>query len=69
MTIDDLKKLFPSASEKTWHQHSNGGGWVQNTAHVDESAHVGDKALVYGDARVSGKARVFGNALVYGDRS
>lgn len=44
------------------HQHSNGGGWVADTAHVDETAYVGPDARVYGDARVSGAARVYGAA-------
>ena len=38
------------------HQHKNGGGWVANTATVEDSAFVGI------DARVSGNAQVSGNA-------
>ena len=61
------------------HQHSNGGGWVANTAVVAASAYIGPDALVYGDARVYGNARVcdhaqvcsnaqvYGNAWVYGN--
>jgi len=55
------------------HQHSNGGGWVANTAVVAASAYIGPDALVYdnarvfGNAQVYGNARVFGNAQVYGD--
>ena len=33
-----------------WHRHPNGGGWVQDTAHVDDTAYVGPKAWVYGSA-------------------
>lgn len=58
MTIDELKKIFPDATPETWHQHPNGGGWVQNTATAAESAFVGP------NARVSGYAQVFGNARV-----
>ncbi len=39
------------------HQHKNGGGWVANTAAVDETAFIGGNALVFGDAWVSGDAR------------
>ena len=49
------------------HQHPNGGGWVANTAHVDESARVYGDAQVYGNAWVYGNARVYGDAWVYGD--
>jgi hypothetical protein len=40
------------------HQHTNGGGWVSDTATVHDTAYVGPDALVYGDARVSGNAWV-----------
>ena len=49
------------------HKHSNGCGWVADTADVSASAYVGPDALVYGDARVYGNARVCGDALVYGN--
>ena len=59
------------------HQHSNGGGWVADSARVAASAFVGpdakvfgnasvyDNASVYGNASVSGNALVYGNASVY----
>ena len=34
------------------HKHPNGGGWVADTARVDETAFVGRDAMVYGDAMV-----------------
>ena len=49
-----------------WHRHPNGGGWVQDTAHVDDTAYVGPKARVYDSAWVSGSARVYGSTRVYG---
>lgn len=73
MTFEELKQRFPSATPETWHRHSNGGGWVQNTAKVDSAAYVGSDALVYGNAkvfgnsRVSGAAEVFDNAEVFGN--
>lgn len=48
------------------HRHSNGGGWVANTATVADSAYVGPNALVYGKAQVCDTAQVYGNAMVYG---
>ena len=35
------------------HQHTNGGGWVADTATVDEKAFVGPNALVSGNAKVT----------------
>ena len=67
MTLQELQVIFPSATADTWHQHPNGGGWVQNTARVDPSAFVENNALVYGNAWVSGNAQVSGNAWVYGN--
>lgn len=67
MDFQQLKQLVPSATEETWHQHSNGGGWVQNTAFVEETAFVGPDARVSESARVSENARVYGNAQVFGD--
>lgn len=61
------------------HQHGRGGGWVANTASVDDTCFVGPFATVFGNATVTGRciindgARVYGNAnitnqaKVYGD--
>ena len=49
-----------------WHRHPIGGGWVEDTASVDEMAHIGPDAQVYGDAEVFGAARVYGAAEVSG---
>ena len=56
---------FLKAEEQ--HQHKNGGGWVANTAKVEETAYIGPDALVFGDAKVYGDARVYGDAQVYGN--
>ena len=50
-----------------WHRHPNGGGWVQDTASVDETAHIGPDAEVFGAARVFGTAGVSGAAEVSGN--
>jgi len=49
------------------HQHSNGGGWVANTAVVAASAYIGPNAQVFGNALVFGDAQVYGDAQVFGD--
>lgn len=46
------------------HRHPNGGGWVDDAAHVDATAWVGPHAVVRGDARVTGAARIEGRAWV-----
>ena len=47
-----------------WHQHSNGGGWVQDTATVDSTAYVGPNARVAGSAQVKNNARIDDYAVV-----
>ena len=46
------------------HWHSNGGGWVSNSANVSASAYVGPRAAVYGNSTVSGNARIDGLSWV-----
>ena len=58
------------------HKHTNGGGWVADTASVSYTVHISPNAEVYeyatvvewvvvtGDAKVFGKASVSGYALV-----
>ena len=48
------------------HQHPRGGGWVADTASVDDEATVTEGAEVFGDARVTGNAEIFGYARIYG---
>jgi len=48
------------------HKHKNGGGWVADTASVDESVWVYGSAQVYGSAWVRDNAQVSGDARVYG---
>ncbi|MGS2586117.1 DUF6055 domain-containing protein [Streptomyces hebeiensis] len=47
------------------HWHSNGGGWVSNTASVAATAYVGPKAAVYAGT-VTGNARIEGLGWVNG---
>ncbi len=60
MTLAELQRIFPGATAETWHQHPNGGGWVENTALVSASALVSGDAQMLGDAQVLGDARVSG---------
>jgi UDP-3-O-[3-hydroxymyristoyl] glucosamine N-acyltransferase len=48
-------------------QHTRGGGWVAETACVEESCYVGPHAVVFGKARVTGNAIVNDYARVYGE--
>ena len=48
------------------HQHSNGGGFVANTATVAKSVYIGPHAIVYGKATCTGNARVEDYAQVSG---
>jgi len=41
------------------HRHRNGGGWVADTASVDETSFVGFDAQ-FDEARVFGEAQVYG---------
>ena len=53
-TIEDILKLFPDTTAPDWTQHTNGGGWVQSTAHAEESTVI--EGMVFGNAQVSGNA-------------
>lgn len=59
------------------HRHSNGGGWVADTAYVAPTAYVGPNARVYHNARVcdyviiydyseiSGNAEIYNHVTIY----
>ncbi|WP_276973518.1 hypothetical protein [Ferrimicrobium acidiphilum] len=50
--------------------NTDGGGWVANTASVDESVFVGPDARVYGKVLVFiDRAKVFDEAVVSGQSS
>jgi len=55
--------------------HFNGGGWVADTARVDDNAYVGpgavvcDNAKVFAPAIISDNASVAGNAVIRGNSS
>ena len=48
------------------HRHSNGGGWVADTAMVAHTAFVGPDAAIFGYAQVLDSASVTGTAWVLG---
>jgi carbonic anhydrase/acetyltransferase-like protein (isoleucine patch superfamily) len=58
---NDLPRANPSVPG---HSHSNGGGFVANTAYVESSAYVGPDAQVLDYAQVLGNARIEDYALV-----
>lgn len=48
------------------HQHRNGGGWVANTAYVDDTAYIGINARVFGYASIRNKAHIGERAEISG---
>ena len=62
-----MKYIFGDSSDIDAHQHKNGGGWVADTAHVDETVFVGPDAQVFGNARVLGNAKICDYAQIGGD--
>ncbi|BAV05226.1 endo-1,4-beta-xylanase A precursor [Filimonas lacunae] len=52
----DVKALYAG------HTHTNGGGWVANSATVASTVYVGPKAIVVGSSNLSGTVRVEGTA-------
>ena len=56
MTFDELQEVIGPQDKSGWHQHKNGGGWVQNSVKIDKSCLVGESAIVFGNAQVSGDA-------------
>jgi|GEM_PF-1750365 len=72
MTFEELEeKVFDmqgrGIKEVDFHRHSNGGGWVENTARVEESVYVGPNACVLGYAQVLENASLDGQACVLDD--
>ena len=58
--------MISNLPEDQQHKHPLGGGYVANTAHVEESVYVGPHALVYGKAELSERVRVEDYAQVSG---
>ncbi len=48
------------------HRHHNGGGWVADTASVDDTAYIGNRARVFGYAHIKDYAVITGNAEISG---
>ena len=58
--------MITNLKDEEQHKHRNGGGWVANTAKVEDSVYVGPFALVYGHAELTGKVRVLDLGQVSG---
>jgi carbonic anhydrase/acetyltransferase-like protein (isoleucine patch superfamily) len=61
---------FPSVAELEkgiGKAHSNGGGWVDTSAEVDQSVYVGPNARVLENAKVEGNVRIEDYAVVRGN--
>ena len=48
------------------HRHPKGGGWVADTATVEETAYVGPNAQVYGSAHVEGGVQLLCDTRISG---
>ena len=46
------------------HLHTNGGGWIENSATVSNSVYVAPTAMVMGNSNLSGTVRIENTALV-----
>ena len=47
MTLEQLQEIFPNATFETWHQHPNGGGWVETSVKMAKHVFIGEDTLVY----------------------
>jgi len=56
--------IYPIQSHTGMHQHSNGLGWVADTATVDATAYVGPNAQVLDSAQIKNYARIDEYAVV-----
>lgn len=56
--------LFRAQLKNDGQLHTNGGGWVQNSANVAASVYVGPHAIVLGNAQISGNVRIDQTAIV-----
>ncbi|GAA3935040.1 T9SS type A sorting domain-containing protein [Chitinophaga oryziterrae] len=61
---EGYQSTYRSAYKTNGHAHSNGGGWVANTATVASTAYVGPNAIVLGSSNISGTARIEGTAWI-----
>lgn len=50
------------------HMHSNGGGWVENTANVSSTVYVSPTAIVRGNSEILGNVRIENTAIVIDSR-
>lgn len=55
---------FRSQLKYNGHLHSNGGGWVQNTATVSNSVFLASHSMVLGNSVISGNVRIENTSLV-----
>ncbi len=59
----EIRDLQPGA---TWRKHPNGGGWVSDTATVEDSVYVSEDSAVYEKAVVRHQVKLIGTVRVYG---
>jgi carbonic anhydrase/acetyltransferase-like protein (isoleucine patch superfamily) len=63
----DIVRQIPSPDRAGWHRHPFGGGWVENTAHVEDTVFVDKEASVSGRASATDFVRLLGHAVLADD--
>lgn len=53
-----------NADRRTLRRHANGGGFVEDTAHVDKTAYVGRLALVLNTVEILDEVMILGEAII-----
>lgn len=68
LSWSEIRNIHPELPliELGWHQHHNGGGWVEDTAFVAVKCCVGPQAIVRGFAQVTCWACISDQAVVCG---
>lgn len=56
MTFDEMKQLLTHANPANFHQHPNGGGWVEKTATVGSAAYI--SGLICEGANIGERANI-----------
>ena len=64
MTLEQLQNLFHDATSENWHQHKNGGGWIENSVNVSEDVRVGEKSIIFKIGQAIQYARLCGQHML-----
>jgi NDP-sugar pyrophosphorylase family protein len=65
-TIEQIIERFPGTTPVDWHQHPNGGGWVQKSCVVAEGVFVGPDVIIGGAYGIKGNVRILDRVIFAG---